>query len=44
MASATWYLERANPRWNKELQKQLLEQQQLEQAKEEVHESNTQNN
>ena len=36
--AATWYLERANPRWNKELQKQLLEQQQLEQANEEVHE------
>tara|TARA_R100001509_G_scaffold92665_2_gene53569 strand:+ start:44 stop:439 length:396 start_codon:yes stop_codon:yes gene_type:complete len=34
--AATWYLERSNPRWNKELQKQLIEQAQLESQKEEV--------
>ena len=34
--AATWYLERSNPRWNKELQKQLVEQAQLEAQSEEV--------
>jgi|TARA_Y100000004_G_C8858602_1_gene387959 hypothetical protein len=34
--AATWYLERSNPRWNKELQKQLVEQAQLESQKEEI--------
>ena len=33
---ATWYLERSNPQWNKELQKALVEQSQLESQKDEV--------
>jgi transposase len=34
--AATWYLERSNPSWNKELQKQILEDQQLALQEEEV--------
>lgn len=34
--AATWYLERSNPQWNKELQKALVEQSQLESQKDEV--------
>jgi transposase len=34
--AATWYLERSNPSWNKELQKQILETQQQAQLEEEV--------
>lgn len=34
--AATWYLERSNPRWNKELQKAILDEQQRALEEEEV--------